>query len=236
MARWTTRGSWIPTIPDPAPCFVKSGAGYAQQSYEKHSVVEPVRGGPHAGEAPELDMETLRNTRLDRSTGDQRRSEIRSLASRPGPGNRQLVGLDAVTLQILERTIAVHRDFVRNTQEHRTGGQQNPRAVVFMVESKMWHVSQLSDASRTKVFVEAHWAIETRCNALKLVVGSRNTQVVSTNGAVSAGMPSGVSATAMAANTIALNITPIDAYIIDQTLSTRNRPPRAIPVRTALKP
>src|SRR6266850_412289 len=68
MARWTTRGSWIPTIPDPAPCFVKSGAGYAQQSYEKHSVVEPVRGGPHAGEAPELDMERLRNTRLDRST------------------------------------------------------------------------------------------------------------------------------------------------------------------------
>ena len=84
MARWTTRGSWIPTIPDPAPCFVKSGAGYAQQSYEKHSVVEPVRGGPHAGEAPELDMETLRNTRLDRSTGDQRRSEIRQVVRTNG--------------------------------------------------------------------------------------------------------------------------------------------------------
>ena len=54
-------------------------------------------------------------------------------------------------------------------------------------------------------------ATETRCSALKPDVGSRNTQVVSTNGAVSAGMPIGDSATAMAANTIALKIVPINA-------------------------
>jgi hypothetical protein len=32
------------TIPDPAPRFVKCGAGYAQQSYEEHSIVEPIGG------------------------------------------------------------------------------------------------------------------------------------------------------------------------------------------------
>jgi len=50
-----------------------------------------------------------------------------------------------------------------------------------------------------------------RCCALKPAVGSRNTQAVSTNGAVSASMPIRNSATAMAANTIALKIAPISA-------------------------
>ena len=52
-------------IPDPASRFVKRGAGHAQQSHEEDSVVEPVGGGPHAGEAPEFDMQTLRNIELD---------------------------------------------------------------------------------------------------------------------------------------------------------------------------
>jgi hypothetical protein len=62
--------------------------------------------------------------------------------------------------------------------------------------------------SRAKDFVEAHSVTDTRSSALKPAIGNRNTQVVSTNGAVSAGMPIGDSATAIAANTIALKIAP----------------------------
>src|SRR5215813_14035516 len=96
---------------------MKWGPGRAEQSHEEHSVVEPVGCGPHAGEAPELDMETLGNIRLDRSTRHQRRSEIRGIAGSPRPRDGQRVGLDAITLQILERTIAGHCDFVREGSE-----------------------------------------------------------------------------------------------------------------------
>ena len=65
--------------------------------------------------------------------------------------------------------------------------------------------------SRAKDFVEAHSVTDTRSSALKPAIGSRNTQVVSTNGAVSAGMPIGDSPTAMTANTMALKITPMNA-------------------------
>ena len=57
----------------------------------------------------------------------------------------------------------------------------------------------------------AHLTTEAGCGALKPAVGSRNTHVVSTNGAVSADMPIGDSATVMAANTIALKIAPMNA-------------------------
>jgi hypothetical protein len=49
-------------------------------------------------------------------------------------------------------------------------------------------------------------ASETRCSALNPAGGSRQTQVVSTDGAVRPGMPIGDSATAIAADTIALKI------------------------------
>src|SRR5262245_39695410 len=62
-------------------------------------------------------METLGNIRLDRSTRHQRRSEIRGIAGSPRPRDGQRVGLDAITLQILERTIAGHCDFVREGSE-----------------------------------------------------------------------------------------------------------------------
>src|SRR5215813_8184424 len=77
--------------PDQAPRFVKCGTGCAQQPHEEHALVEPVGCGPHAGEPPKLEMETLRNARLDR--------------------------LEAITLQILERTIAGHCEFVREGSE-----------------------------------------------------------------------------------------------------------------------
>src|SRR5918996_182488 len=119
-----TRGSRIPyrpnslhRIPDPAPRFVKCGAGYAEQSHEEHAVVEPVGCGPHAGEVLELDVETFGNARLDQSTGHQGRSEIRSIACSPRPRDGQLVRLEAIPLQILERTIAGHCEFVRERSE-----------------------------------------------------------------------------------------------------------------------
>ena len=68
------------TVPDPASRFVKGGARNAEEAHQEHSIVQPVGGGSHAGEAAELDMEALRNTRLDRSTAHHRRSEIRSIA------------------------------------------------------------------------------------------------------------------------------------------------------------
>src|SRR5215510_15229538 len=61
-------------IPYPAPRFVECGAGYAQQSHEKHSIVELVSCGPHAGEAAKLEMDTLRDTGLNRSTAHQSRA------------------------------------------------------------------------------------------------------------------------------------------------------------------
>src|SRR5215475_7489098 len=62
-------------------------------------------------------METLYKARIDRSTAHQGRSQIRRIARHPRPGDRQLVGLDAITLQILERTIAGYDDLVRERRE-----------------------------------------------------------------------------------------------------------------------
>src|SRR5262249_23067793 len=101
------------TVPNPAPRVVKRGPGGAQQSHQEHSLVEPIDRGPHAGEAPELDVETFGNTRLDRSTAHQGRSEIRSIAGSPRPRDCQLVRLDAIPLQILSGAIAGHDDLVR---------------------------------------------------------------------------------------------------------------------------
>src|SRR5262249_6463932 len=61
----------------------------------------------------ELDVETVGNARLDRSTAHQGRSEIRSIACSPRPRDGQLVRLDAIPLQILWGTIARHDDLVR---------------------------------------------------------------------------------------------------------------------------
>src|SRR5262245_14541348 len=102
---------------DPAPSFVKCGTGCAQQSHEEHALAEPVGSGPHAGQAAKLEMETLRNTRLDRSTGHQGCAQVRSFARSPRPRGGQFVGLDAITLQILERTIAGHAKFVCDRSE-----------------------------------------------------------------------------------------------------------------------
>src|SRR5262249_33672831 len=99
-------------VPDPAPRFVKWGAGCAQQSHEEHSIVELVGCDPHAFEAPKLEMDTLRNTRPDRSTAHQSRAQIRSIVRSPRPRDGQLVGLDTITLQILERTTVGHGEFV----------------------------------------------------------------------------------------------------------------------------
>src|SRR5215470_4924347 len=103
--------------PDPAPRLVKSGTRCAHQSHEEHALVESVGCGPHAGEAAELEMETLRSTRLDRPTGHQRRSQVRSISCSPGPRDGRLVWLDAIALQILERTIAGHCELVREGSE-----------------------------------------------------------------------------------------------------------------------
>src|SRR5262245_20507287 len=114
--------------PDPAPHFVKCGTGCAQQPHEEHALIELVGCGPHAGEAPELEMETLRNARLDRSATHQGGSHIRSIPCSPRPRDAQLVGLDAITLQILERTIAGHCEFVREGAELPALGPSVPPA------------------------------------------------------------------------------------------------------------
>src|SRR5882672_8695932 len=85
------------TISDPAPRRVKCGAGHAQQSDEQHSIVEPIGCRAYAREAPELDVETLRDTRLDASTRHHGRSQIRSIARRPGPRQGHRARLNPIT-------------------------------------------------------------------------------------------------------------------------------------------
>src|SRR5262245_37871846 len=62
-------------------------------------------------------METLRGTRLDRSAAHQGRSQIRSIACSPPPGDVHLVRLNPITFQVLKGSIAGHCELVGERDE-----------------------------------------------------------------------------------------------------------------------
>ena len=113
--------------------------------------------------------------------------------------------MDPIAPQIFEREIAAHRDVVGE-------GSESPALAAGLAATHQ-RVAPIEVAAAGDVHVDAlvDPRVGERDQWMPMAVQvSRNTQVVSTNGAVSAGMPIGDSATVMAANTTALKIAPIN--------------------------
>jgi len=62
-------------------------------------------------------MWTFWEVRLDQPTGQQRRSEVRSIADRPHPRETSVDRLDSMALQVLECAVAGHCDLVRDRRD-----------------------------------------------------------------------------------------------------------------------